>query len=296
MSIPERILREIENNIGDKLNQCGLMFHIFSRVKNDKSIKIKLDKKQNEYRSKNKKMQDYLALRITLYFSDDVDLVYRNLERLAIDKSVDEMEVDRFCPKRLNLIMRLPEDKVRDFNFAINTNQGINAKLIDATYEIQIRTILSEGWHEVEHDLRYKCKEDWEGLLEDSRHLNGIYATLENAEWSMLSLFERLAHSHYKTHSWNSMLRNKMRVRFANNSLSDELISYLDNNSQVAKRLFRVDRGKVISLMLEKGFKFPLTYDSMLHFLNYIEVKDEDLSNLADKMLIEDFGKVYDVK
>ena len=161
MSIPESILREIENNIGAKLNQCGLMFHIFSRVKKDKSIKIKLDKKQDEYRSKNKKMQDYLALRITLYFSDDVDLVYRNLERLAIDKSVDEMEVDRFCPKRLNLIMRLPEDKVRDFNFAINTNQGIYAKLIDATYEIQIRTILSEGWHEVEHDLRYKCKEDW---------------------------------------------------------------------------------------------------------------------------------------
>ena len=45
MSIPESILREIENNIRAKLNQCGLMFHIFSRVKRDKSIKIKLDKK-----------------------------------------------------------------------------------------------------------------------------------------------------------------------------------------------------------------------------------------------------------
>ena len=76
MSIPESILREIENNIGVKLNQCGLMFHIFSRVKKDKSIKIKLDKKQGEYRIKNKKMQDYLALRITLYFSYDLYRVY----------------------------------------------------------------------------------------------------------------------------------------------------------------------------------------------------------------------------
>lgn len=295
MSIPESILREIENNIGAKLNQCGLMFHIFSRVKRDKSIKIKLDKKQDEYRSKNKKMQDYLALRITLYFSDDVDLVYKYLEKVAIDKSVDEVEVDRFCPKRLNLIMKLPENKIGDFKYAIN-NQGNYSELIDSTYEIQIRTILSEGWHEVEHDLRYKCKEDWERLLEDSRHLNGIYATLENSEWSMLTLFERLAHSHYKKHNWNSMLRNKMRIRFANSSLSDELISYLDNNSLIAKRLFRVDRGKIISLMLEKGFRFPLTYDSILHFLNYIEVKDKGLLNLAEKMLIEDFGKVYDVK
>ena len=112
----------------------------------------------------------------------------------------------------------------------------------------------------------------------------------------MLTLFERLAHSHYKKHNWNSMLRNKMRIRFANSSLSDELISYLDNNSLIAKRLFRVDRGKIISLMLEKGFRFPLTYDSILHFLNYIEVKDKGLLNLAEKMLIEDFGKVYDVK
>lgn len=295
MSIPESILREIENNIGAKLNQCGLMFHIFSRVKKDKSIKIKLDKKQDEYRSKNKKMQDYLALRITLYFGDDVDLVYKYLEKRAIDKSVDEVEEDRFCPKRLNLIMELPKNKLIDFKYAIMNKENY-LEFIDSTYEIQIRTILSEGWHEVEHDLRYKCKEDWEGLLEDSRHLNGIYATLENAEWSMLTLFERLAHSHYKKQNWNSMLRNKMRIRFANSSLSDDLISYLDNNPLIAKQLFRVNRGKAISLMLEKGFAFPLTYDSILHFLNYIEVKDKGLSNLGDKMLIEEFGKVYDVK
>ena len=175
-------------------------------------------------------------------------------------------------------------------------NKESYLEFIDSTYEIQIRTILSEGWHEVEHDLRYKCKEDWEGLLEDSRHLNGIYATLENAEWSMLTLFERLAHSHYKKQNWNSMLRNKMRIRFTNSSLSDDLISYLNNNPLIAKQLFRVNRGKAISLMLEKGFAFPLTYDSILHFLNYIEVKDKGLSNLADKMLIEEFGKVYDVK
>ena len=37
------------------------------------------------------------------------------------------------------------------------SNVDINefdAALIDNTYEIQLRTVLSEGWHEVEHDLR----------------------------------------------------------------------------------------------------------------------------------------------
>ena len=45
---------------------------------------------------------------------------------------------------------------------------------IEPTFKIQIRTVFSEGWHEVEHDLRYKCKDDWEGCELYSHTLNGI--------------------------------------------------------------------------------------------------------------------------
>lgn len=238
-------------------------------------------------------MQDFLALRITLYFSDDVEIVHQYLKSMPnfLDESVDTAEVDRFCPKRLNLILRVPEKFKQEMNLAISQTEYKD--LIDDTYEIQIRTILSEGWHEVEHDLRYKCKEEWEYFNEESRLLNGIYATLESAEWSMLTLFDRLAYSHYKKENWNCMMRNKMRIRFADKSLSEETINYLNENKAVAKSLFRVNRSNVMKLMMEKGFRFPLTYDTMLHLLNYLGVSDKKLALLADKALQDEFKHLF---
>lgn len=92
--------------------------------------------------------------------------------------------------------MRVPNNLQQDMKAAIKETGYED--LIDNTYEVQIRTILSEGWHEVEHDLRYKCKEEWNEFKEESRLLNGIYATLESSEWSMLTLFDRLSYSQYK--------------------------------------------------------------------------------------------------
>lgn len=293
MNAAEHIIKEIENRLKDNLSHCGFMFHIFSRVKSTESINIKLSKKAELYRQEGKKMQDFLALRITLYFSDDVEIVHQHLKSMPnfLDESVDTAEVDRFCPKRLNLILRVPEKFKQEMNLAISQTEYKD--LIDDTYEIQIRTILSEGWHEVEHDLRYKCKEEWEDFNEESRLLNGIYATLESAEWSMLTLFDRLAYSHYKKENWNCMMRNKMRIRFADKSLSEETINYLNENKAVAKSLFRVNRSNVMKLMMEKGFRFPLTYDTMLHLLNHLGVSDKKLALLADKALQDEFKHLF---
>lgn len=294
MSGADSILNDIETKLKNRLERVGFMFHIFSRVKSTKSINAKMMKKSEEYRLNGKKMQDFLALRITLYFSDDVEIVHQYLKSQPnfVDESVDIAEVDRFCPKRLNLIMRVPNDRKNDFNFVIS--QTDFKDLIDDTYEIQIRTILSEGWHEVEHDLRYKCKEEWEGFSEESRLLNGIYATLESAEWSMLTLFNRLAYLYYKDDNWNCMMRNKMRIRFADNSLSEEMINFFNNNKQIAKSLFRVSRTEAMVLMMEKGFSFPLTYDTIVHILNYIGVRNDNLSQLADPILQKELNQLFE--
>lgn len=295
MSAGNNILYDIEAKLKEDLERCGFMFHIFSRVKSIKSINAKLTKKAEEYRQNGKKMQDFLALRITLYFSDDVEIVHQYLKSMPnfVDESVDIAEVDRFCPKRLNIVMKIPDNRKKDISFAISQLNDYK-DLIDDTYEIQIRTILSEGWHEVEHDLRYKCKEDWEGFGEESRLLNGIYATLESAEWSMLTLFNRLAYLYYKNDNWNCMMRNKMRIRFIDNSLSEEMINFFNSNRQVAKALFRVPRKKAMILMMEKGFSFPLTYDTAVHLLNQIGLRNNELSQLADKTLQKELNQLFE--
>ena len=293
MSAGNKVLRDIVTDLEAVLNKCGVMYHVFYRTKSEMSIKNKLGKKSEEYRKANKKMQDLLALRITLYFTDDVELVHNYLKSQSNfdSESVDEAEVDKFCPKRPNLVMRVPNNLQQDMKAAIKETGYED--LIDNTYEVQIRTILSEGWHEVEHDLRYKCKEEWDEFKEESRLLNGIYATLESSEWSMLTLFDRLSYSQYKNKVWNSMLRNKMRVRFADKGLSEELCEYLSNNNNTAKLLYRANRTKILKLVMEKGFAYPLTYDTVLHLINHIIVKDKMLANFEDKVLKQDMDIMF---
>ena len=293
MSAGDKVLKEIVTDLESVLNRCGVMYHIFYRCKSIMSIRDKLKKKGDEYRTKNKKMQDLLALRITLYFTDDVELVHKYLKNLSNfdSESVDEAEVDKFCPKRLNLVMRVPVSLQQDMKAAIK--EAGYESLIDGTYEVQIRTIFSEGWHEVEHDLRYKCKDEWEEFKEESRLLNGIYATLENSEWSMLTLFDRLSYSQYRNKAWDSMLRNKMRIRFADKSLSEELNNYLSTNNETAKLLFRANRLQILETVMEKKFPYPLTYDTVLHLINRIIIKDKTLSDFEDTILKRDLDILF---
>lgn len=160
MSAGELVLKDIVNRLNTKLSQCGIMYRIFSRIKSTDSINHKMEKKGNLYRQEKRKLQDLLALRITLYFTDDVNIVYQYLKNQPnfVNESIDVRDVDTFKPTRLNLVMRVPEIFKEHISAAINDTNYPD--LIDDTYEIQIRTILSEGWHEVEHDLRYKYKDD----------------------------------------------------------------------------------------------------------------------------------------
>lgn len=297
-TILDSILYSIVESVDADLSRCGLMYHIFSRTKSLHSMQAKLEKKAEMYRAKNKKMQDLLALRVTLYFRDDVEIVHQYLKDQSnfLNETIDEYDNKTFCPQRLNLIMKIPDQWSNEMKMFLTQQYPEFSDLLDLTYEIQIRTILSEGWHEVEHDLRYKCLDDWDGFNEEARLLNGIFATLENSEWAMLTLFDKLSYSFYKSNSWTNMMRNKMRVRFFDKSLSDGLSLFLTNNHEVAKNLFRVHRSKVIRNILEKEFKFPLKYDTMVHLLNRVELKDTSLAKLeSDSLRIEldnIFGKI----
>lgn len=293
MSVSESILKKIVDDLNSSLMRSGIMYRIFYRAKSVQSIDKKMAAKAVDYRKNNKKMQDFLALRITLYFADDVKVVYQYLRGQSNfeSESIDFPEVDKFCPSRLNLVMKVPESLGKDMKGIINDTRYPD--LIDDTYEIQIRTILSEGWHEVEHDLRYKCQADWEDHKDESRLLNGIFASLESNEWSMLTLFDKLSYSNYKQSKWDSMLRNKLRIHFVDESLSREIKNYLSDNSRVAKKIFKANRSEILERVLCEGFTSPLTYDTVLHLINHIEVKDKGMAKMEDPTLKEELDALY---
>ena len=72
------ILKSLIEYMENVLNRCGLMYRIFGRTKTEESIRRKFQIKN--YVEVGKKMQDFFGIRVTLYFSDDKELLYNYLK------------------------------------------------------------------------------------------------------------------------------------------------------------------------------------------------------------------------
>ena len=286
----QTITDRLESQIYQHLNQCGLMFRLFARVKTISSLHHKMQIKGDKYRSGNSLIQDMIGLRVVLYFQDDVDaLAFFYSCGEVVDSSIDEFDSSTFRPQRLNLTCKLPAELVEDFRKALPEEF---ADYIDNTYEIQIRTIFSEGWHEVEHDLRYKCKEDWEGCENYSRVLNGVIATLETTEWNMKFLFDQMARTNFQNKNYQAMLRNKMHLRIKGEGLSASIQEFLLQHPYVAESILNTDRFVIILTLLNHQKPIELTYDNLFFLINRIEMNNQGLRDLEPedtRKLLDDF-------
>lgn len=283
----EQIAAKLTSEISNSLSRCGLMYRIFSRVKSEDSIRHKLEVK---YAGKKAKLQDMIGIRIVAYFQDDVDALalYYSVGDV-VKKAIDEPDSSTFCPQRLNITSRIPADMIEDFVSALPEEIRDS---VEPTYELQIRTVFSEGWHEVEHDLRYKCKADWVGCEPYSRALNGVIATLETAEWNMKAIFADMARHNFHHSDYTAMLRNKFHLRFKSESLSESLNNYLIVNKHLAEAALNVDRLIVICTLLTHKAYFDLTYDNLFYLINRIEMMDPAIVAMepeATRLMLEAF-------
>ena len=270
-----------------KLKKSGIYFRIFARVKEAASVYHKLEWKKQEYLEKNKKLQDVVGLRIVLYYMDDIPVCKEMLRNtfaiIEKDSHEDIPKVNEFNPLRMNYVCRMPKEFVDRFPKELWENYRI-----DQTFEVQIRTTFSEGWHEVDHDVRYKHKEEWEQHYELSRELNGIYATLEICDRSMVNLLERLAYRNYKSMQIEAMIRNKFRLRFANSAISVPLLEFLQKDQELVKTLYRLEREEPIRFFasdLSDGI--PLTIDNMVFVCNELCIERKDLEDRTPMIIRE---------
>jgi ppGpp synthetase/RelA/SpoT-type nucleotidyltranferase len=279
----QSIVDSIVTDINDQLSKIGIIFRIFGRVKTRQSLERKLKEKSDEYHKNNKKMQDVFGIRVALYFSDDVDIAQRVVASLfkVHSRSVDAPTNEIFGPIRCNVIYHLPTN-LADYSHLINS-----VDLIDSTFEVQYRTILSEGWHEVEHDLRYKCKPDWNDHDDLSRSLNGIIATLETCDWSMIKMFDELSWRHYKSGTWDPMIRTKFRLRFQCVGIPEEMATALKSIDGLAKAIFRVERTIFLKKLARQEIALPITPSNVVFIINRLFINNDVLKKLENEALCE---------
>jgi putative GTP pyrophosphokinase len=280
------IEKDICSKICDCLDKVGLLYRIFSRVKDNRSIEEKIERKKTDgepYSKDGKKIQDIVGIRIVTYFHDDVNLVKTIIANLFQTKGeeIDKAEPTVFKPKRTNIVCAFDEKQRETIEEVFKVSKIENYQLVDYTFELQLRTILSEGWHEIDHSLRYKCKSEWNKYSEKERLLNGIYATLEVNDLALKSLFSELAYQHFKEKNWEAMLRHKFRLKFQLVSLKDELKQILDEDSNVAKQLFKMDRNDIVNKLSKFEFPLPINFNNIIYFINQVELKNESINKLT---------------
>lgn len=265
------------------LNSAGIFFRIFQRGKSHQSLMRKIDNNPGKY-GEDKKIQDIIGVRVCLYFSDDIDiakeLICQKFKYSPESSSIDLPKKTEFGPTRYNLIFKIPSGIAHGMDMPAKM-EGV----IDNTFELQIRTILSEGWHEVEHDLRYKFPDDWLNQDWASRAFNGVFAGLETSEWTMLKLLDDQAHVNYKIGNWPAMIRSKFRLRFSDHSLDQTLIDWLNNSPADAKALFRTNREDMISNILAIG-NIPITMNNLLYLHNIRVAKNKEILQVTPKFLM----------
>nr|WP_298152489.1 hypothetical protein [uncultured Pseudoxanthomonas sp.] len=279
-----RVADVIRKEIEAELVAIGLLCRVFGRGKSESSMRQKISKEPGKYNLSGKLVQDAVGIRVVLYFQEDVQIADAVLRRKyvcddassTIDKPIDNV----FSVSRYNLVFRLPEEHFRD------VAEPSEISPVDRSFEVQVRTILSEGWHEVEHDLRYKRRSDWIECDDLSRGLNGVLATLETAEWSMRKIFDDLAYKHYKARRWDALVHSVLKMRLTS-PLSEEVCAILRSDEVAAKRLVKMNRSQLLETLARLAPRIPLTADNVLFVWNRIELRSEALAALTPKIITE---------
>ncbi|MCC8103484.1 MAG: hypothetical protein LIP11_14910 [Clostridiales bacterium] len=279
---------DLKQIITDRMEQCGLYFRVFSRIKTAASMARKFE--QKEYGG-DRRVQDLVGVRINLYFDDDVEICRHIMEQTfeVVDWSTSERSEDEFKPIKLNGVFLLPE-YLKDEISADTWEMGI-----DDTFEVQIKTMFFEGWHEIEHDMRYKGEELWVNYSGFSRYLNSILATLELCDKSMMTLFEDLGHTLYKDGRWSDMIKSHFRLKMSDASLYPEVQELLDSDSEngnkLAKKIYKTRRIVLIDQLLKRSRRVPINVNTIIALLNDEVFHDGRLTTIFRKRDVYNDGR-----
>ena len=288
--VPAIVEQDLKRIISDRLEQCGLYYRVFSRIKTASSMAHKFEMK--DYGEGNRKLQDLIGVRVNLYFDDDVDICKKIMENTfdLIDWSTSEISDEEFKPTKLNGVCRLPE------YLRSEISPETWEMYIDDTFEIQIKTMFFEGWHEIEHDMRYKGEELWKNYNGFSRYFNSILATLELCDKSMVTLFEDLGHSLYKSGRWSDMIKSHFRLKLGEGVLYPEVEQVLNEDVEqqvenLAKRIYKTSKQTLVDQLLRRSRKIPIDVNTIIALLNDSQFHDSRLTAIFKKRDVYNDGR-----
>lgn len=193
----DSIRAELHSELTYVLDKCGFYYRLSSRVKSAASLTKKLaaadDSGCFKYHAGHL-LQDLFGFRILIYFIEDMPILQNLLRRHFIPEgewTKVSFQPQEFNAVSINGVFRL-SDALRE-----KLSSLISGKCIDATFEIQLRTVSFDGWHEIEHDYGYKFNNMWQNQGDYLRRFHSVLASLELCDDTMVTTLENLAYDIY---------------------------------------------------------------------------------------------------
>lgn len=150
----ELYCNKLKNLLEELLKNAGIPFHVVeARAKTVESFSEKASRKGKGYKNPLVEVTDLAALRIIVYYQDDVDAVAKLIDsEFKVDptKSVDkrlELAPDQFGYISVHKIVNLS-------NRRAELSEWRSCSTLTA--EVQIRTVLQHAWAAIDHALQYK--------------------------------------------------------------------------------------------------------------------------------------------
>lgn len=281
------LCEHLKDAIREIFNSCGLYFRIFARVKTPESIANKIIRGEYGTAVNPRKLQDLIGLRVVLYYYDDLSICRDIMEgtfQMLDSWSKTNYNADEFKAAKINGVFKFPSEYFKSYT------RTLWDLPIDTTFEMQFRTVFFEGWHEIEHDMRYKSlltdEQFWNGSEELSRILNCVLANLELSDWSLVQLFEQLSYNHYKNANWELMLKTKFRIKMDDGpGLDTDILAVFDRDKEVAKLFFKCSRNDLIRELLKLDNPH-VTYNLIIKALNERTVYNEEIARICSRLTI----------
>ena len=148
----EKLESEVVSILQSIADKCNIrIYAINHRIKEEKSLAGKLERKSDKYSSLSD-ITDILGARVVCFFSDDVDKLAAKIEEnFTVDweSSIDKrkyLNVNAFGYLSLHYICSLKQDG------------DYPAELKNKRFEVQMCSLIQHIWAVMEHDLGYKTK------------------------------------------------------------------------------------------------------------------------------------------
>ena len=269
-----------EHLISELLHERSFLPHsITARVKNRQSLQDKLSRPDADY-AQLSNVTDISGVRITTYFSDDVDKIAEHLDRefeIVKEYSVDKrktMDADRFGYLSLHYVAKLPGERLKLTEYR---------RFPNLLCEIQIRSILQHAWAEIEHDLGYKTRTAVPQALR--RRFSRLAGLLELADEEFITIRDALI-------AYRDKLPQEIKKSPATITLDKLSLAQFLKSNPVAKNL----DAKVASFFGATLYDHDQSLENDLIQLNFLGIKtisELEAALQSNRELILKFAKSW---